>query len=174
MRQRSRNKKRNRRRKSSTASTRSSRTRKTLSEEEENSTPKQKKRSKPKEERQYVEEQYSQEGEKLLHDEQQNEEKQYRQEREDKQHKDVKQCEGPGLMNSVELNQNSQEGDQQRDCFSFIRGLDDARCGTPVMNQGQCGSGWSFSTRQGSTSTYFVMKTIDGDPGLVPREAQQL
>ena len=29
-------------------------------------------------------------------------------------------------------------------------------------------------TRQGSTSTYCVMKTIDGNPRLVPREVQQL
>ena len=45
----------------------------------------------------------------------------------------------------------------------------------PAMeNQSKCCSCWSSSTRQGSTSTYCVMKTIDGDPRLVPREAQQL
>ena len=34
----------------------------------------------------------------------------------------------------------------------------------PVKNHGQHGSGWAFS----------LVKTIDGDPRLVPREAQQL
>ena len=39
---------------------------------------------------------------------------------------------------------------------------------------GESGAARFFSTRQGSTSTYCIMKMIDGDPRLVPREAQQL
>ena len=40
--------------------------------------------------------------------------------------------------------------------------------------QGQFGSCRAFSARQRSTCTYFILKTIDCDPRLVSREAQQL
>ena len=63
---------------------------------------------------------------------------------------------------------------QRRMCVIILRTGRRSVCVLPLWkNQGQCGSRWSFPTRQGSTSTYSIMKTIDGGPRLVPREAQQ-
>ena len=45
---------------------------------------------------------------------------------------------------------------------------------THVKNQGCCGSGRSFSTRQGNTSTYFMTKTTAGDDRSMSREPQRL
>ena len=45
---------------------------------------------------------------------QQCEEAQYSQDLEEMPHKEEKQCEGPGLMNRIEKDKNSEDGDQHR------------------------------------------------------------